>query len=259
MAADGGALGLPGLTDRYDGVTAAVLAKRLGVPRLVLYASVGSTMDVAHGLAEAGTAAGTLVLADEQTAGRGRQGRAWRSAPGRGLWLTLVERPREPRGLDVLSLRVGLALARALDAHAAAPVRIKWPNDLFVGDAKLAGVLVETRWRTGRPDWVAIGIGVNVVPPAEVRAAAGLRPGTRRLDVLEAIVPAARGVAARGGALDEGELREFASRDYARDRRCVEPTRGVVAGVTASGEVAVRTPRGVERFRSGSLVLEGDA
>ncbi|MDQ3996739.1 MAG: hypothetical protein M3303_06940, partial [Gemmatimonadota bacterium] len=88
-------------TRRYDGEAAGEIAHRLGVPHVVLYDSVGSTMDAAHSLAEAGAAAGTLILADGQTAGRGRQGSAWVSAPGRGIWLTLVERPADGSGLEV--------------------------------------------------------------------------------------------------------------------------------------------------------------
>jgi BirA family transcriptional regulator, biotin operon repressor / biotin---[acetyl-CoA-carboxylase] ligase len=245
--------------DRYDGASAAAIADRLGGVDLHLYASIGSTMDAAHALGDAGAPAGTLVLADEQTAGRGRKGSAWRSEAGRGIWLTLLDRPAETAGLDVLSLRVGLAAARALDAFAAAPVQLKWPNDLLAAGGKLAGVLVEARWRGPRPDWVAIGLGVNVRPPSDVPAAAALRDGAARIDVLASLVPALRAAAARCGPLDVDELTDYAARDYARGRRCVTPARGVVAGVTSVGELAVRTADGIEHHRAGSLVLEEDA
>src|SRR5690606_31208987 len=77
---------------RYDGVPAAALAARLGVPRCVALDVTGSALDVAHALGEAGAPAGTLVLADRQTAGRGRLGRRWESPAGTGIWLTLLER-----------------------------------------------------------------------------------------------------------------------------------------------------------------------
>jgi BirA family transcriptional regulator, biotin operon repressor / biotin---[acetyl-CoA-carboxylase] ligase len=244
---------------RYDGASARSIAERLGVPAVYTYASVASTMDVAHALGDAGVAAGTVVLADEQTAGRGRHGSAWRSEAAQGIWLTLLERPADPSGLAVMSLRVGLSAARALDEFAAEPVRVKWPNDLFVSEGKLAGVLVESRWRGARPDWVAIGLGVNVQPPREMSRAAGLRDGTSRLDVLAALVPRVRAAVARRGSLDAIELTEFAARDHARNRRCVTPARGVVAGVTADGELAVHTARGIEYYRAGSLLLEEGA
>ena len=86
----------------------------LGVPRLVLRDCVTSTMDLAHALAQEGTEAGTLVLAEEQTAGRGRHGKRWASERGAGIWMTLVERPTDAPAVAVLSLRVGMAAARAL-------------------------------------------------------------------------------------------------------------------------------------------------
>lgn len=213
-------------------------------------------MDAAHALGEAGAPAGTLVLADEQTAGRGRKGSTWLAEPARGIWLTLLDRPADAAALEVLSLRVGLAAARALDAFAAAPVQVKWPNDLFAGGGKLAGVLIEARWRAQRPDWVAIGLGINVRPPRDFPAAAGLRTAVSRIDVLASIVPALRAAASRRGALDAGELGEYAERDYASGRRCLTPARGIVAGVTPVGELAVRTADGIEHYRAGSLVLE---
>src|SRR5215217_6891246 len=103
---------LPRPADSYGGVTATALAARLGVPAVLAFDRVGSTLDVAHRVAPT-AASGTLVLADEQTAGRGRHGRRWASAPGAGLWLTLIERPVDIRALDVLSLRIGLAAAAA--------------------------------------------------------------------------------------------------------------------------------------------------
>lgn len=240
---------------RYDGVSAEALADRLGVPHIALFASVGSTMDEAHALASSGALAGTLVLADEQTAGRGRSGKRWAS-PHRGIWLTLVERPHDPASVEVLSLRIGLAAAHALDAFTAEPIRLKWPNDLYVDRGKLAGVLVEARWRGERLDWVAVGLGVNVEPPADHPDAAALDPGSARVDVLEALVPELRAAAAAHGPLRETELSEYAARDLARSRRCSEPVRGVVRGIAPTGELVVELADSVVRVRTGSLVLE---
>ncbi|HEY4671110.1 MAG TPA: biotin--[acetyl-CoA-carboxylase] ligase, partial [Gemmatimonadaceae bacterium] len=156
---------------RFDGVRAEALQRLLELPRVELLDSTPTTMDVAHRLAGQGAASGTLVIANEQTAGRGRGGKSWQSSPGAGLWLTLIERPTDSSGLGVLSLRVGLAVAEALDRFAAEPIRVKWPNDLYIDRGKLAGILVEARWREQSVEWVAIGMGINVRPAEGVEMA----------------------------------------------------------------------------------------
>jgi BirA family biotin operon repressor/biotin-[acetyl-CoA-carboxylase] ligase len=160
-------------------------------------------------------------------------------------------------------LRVGLALAPALDPFAEARVALKWPNDLYVGDRKLAGVLIEARWREQAPEWVAIGVGINLRPPASEPRAIGLAAGTSRDAVLRAAVPAIRRAAAARGPLTADELAAFAGRDLAAGRRCVEPMPGTVQGIDTSGAllVAVATDlssgaSAVTAVRAGSLILE---
>lgn len=236
------------------GLDDAAIASTLGLPRVVGYASVPSTMDAAHALAAQGAAAGTLVIAEEQTAGRGRAGRVWTSRPGDGLWMTLIERPRGADGLDVLSLRVGLHLAPVLERWTSAPVSLKWPNDLFVGRRKLAGVLIEARWRGAHPDWVTIGIGINLVAPEGVADAVGLSGATAETVLAEAI-PAVRAAAFARGPLTDAELAEFARRDLAVGRRASLPADGFVRGISPAGELLLETPSGVAPFRAGSLVF----
>jgi len=221
-----------------------------------LLESTTSTLDVAHRLAGQGAAAGTLVIANEQTAGRGRGGKSWQSSAGAGLWLTLIERPQDTSGIGVLSLRVGLAAAEALDRFAPEPIRLKWPNDLYIDRGKLGGVLVEARWREQSLEWIAIGVGVNVTRPEGVPTAAALEPGTSRVDALIELIPALREAAVATGPLDDGELEEFNARDLARGKICLEPALGRVAGITATGELLVALADSVAPFRSGSLVLE---
>ena len=228
----------------------------LELPRVELLESTTSTLDVAHRLAARGAPAGTLVIANEQTAGRGRGGKSWQSSPGAGLWLTLIERPSDTSGLGVLSLRVGLAAAEALDRFAPEPIRLKWPNDLYIDQGKLGGILVEARWREQAVEWVAIGLGVNVQAPKNVETATGLEPGTDRLDVLGELVPAVLAAARATGPLQADEMEKFDARDLARGRRCVEPAVGRVAGITPTGELLVALADSVAPFRSGSLVLE---
>lgn len=244
---------------RYDGADAGSIARRCGVPRVDLHDTVASTLDVAHGLAAAGALPGTLVLADRQTAGRGRAGRSWTSARGAGIWMTIIERPVDSAATGVLALRIGLALAPALDSFAGAPVRLKWPNDLWVHERKLAGVLVEARWRQGAIEWVAIGIGINVRAPEGIDTATGLVSGTGRVDVLGAVVPAVRAALELRGELTAGELAAFAVRDLAVGRLIVEPAIGTVLGVAADGALEVQTAAGVSECRVGSLVFAPDA
>ena len=221
-----------------------------------LLESTTSTLDVAHRLAAHGAPSGTLIIANEQTAGRGREGRSWQSAPGAGLWLTLIERPQDTSGIGVLSLRVGLVVAEALDRFAAEPIRLKWPNDLYIDQGKLAGILVEARWREAAVEWGAIGLGINVRAPAGVVAAAALEPGTDRLEVLGELIPGIRAAAQARGALRPEEIEEFNARDLARGKTCVQPALGRVVGISPTGELLVALADSVTPFHSGSLVLE---
>lgn len=242
----------------YDGVPATSLAARLGLPAVHAYASVTSTMDIAHALAAEGAPAGTAVVADTQVAGRGRQGRSWSSGSGQGVWVTLVERPRDAAAIEVLSLRAGLLIAEALEPMAPSPIQLKWPNDLHVAAGKLAGILIEARWRDGRLDWLAVGVGLNVRPPAGPPRGA-LRPGTDRVDALAAIVAGVRVAATATGALTAGEVARFHARDLAVGRVSVAPSAGVVAGIDATGAIIIDGPDGARAFRTGSLVLAEDA
>ena len=243
----------------FDGVPGRVLCEMLGLSAVHLFSSAGSALDVAHRLASDGAAHGTLVLADAQTRGRGRNGKQWASPPGIGVWLTLLVRPGRPEVVRVLTVRLGLAAAAAMDRFTAVPIRVKWPNDLYVGAGKLAGVLVEARWRGATLEWLAIGVGVNVIAPVDAPNAAGLRTGTERVAVLTALVPALRAAAERAGdALDADELRMYAARDLTAGRRAVAPARGTVLGITPLAELRLATATGEMVFGSGSLVLAED-
>ena len=226
----------------------------LRLPCVAIYDEVPSTLDVAHSLGQNGAEAGTLVLADSQSAGRGRMGRSWRSDPAAGIWLTLIERPPGDESLGVLALRLALALAPALDDFIARPARLKWPNDVYAGERKLAGVLIEARWRGALLDWLAVGVGINVqVPPG--MDVAGLKPGTSRVRVLQAVVPALRDAVAKSGTLTDTELEDFAARDLAVGRRSRAPADGLVVGIDREGALLVDTVSGRLAFRAGSLEL----
>ncbi|MDL2317562.1 biotin--[acetyl-CoA-carboxylase] ligase [Eubacteriales bacterium OttesenSCG-928-A19] len=120
--------------------------------------TVDSTNLYARKWAREGAPHGAVVIADRQTAGRGRRGRGWLSPSGTGLWLSMVVRPDIPdEAYPLLPLAAALATADACEAVSHIPVRIKWPNDLIAGGRKIVGILAE---REG--DSAVIGIGINV-------------------------------------------------------------------------------------------------
>ena len=245
-------------TFTWDGLNARDVSTRLGLSNVWMYSEVESTQDIAHEQAAKGVPAGALVVADAQRSGRGRQGRSWASQPGQGVWCTIIERPRDPEAFELLSLRVGMRLASTLDAFVPSPIRLKWPNDLMVGDGKLAGILTEARWSGASLEWVAVGVGVNVLPSG-VQGAASLREGVARFDVLRAVVESVRGAAAMRGRLDSHELERFKARDWLAGKRILSPAPGVVKGIDASGALLVRGNQGLSVHRSGTIQLENGA
>lgn len=243
----------------WDGASADALAAALDVPAVHLFATTESTMDEAHRLAAAGAPNGTFVLAEEQTRGRGRSGARWVGEAGGSILCTVIERPDDTESVGVVSLRVGIEVAAALDPFAGtAPVQVKWPNDVLVDGAKVAGILIETRWRDSRPEWMAVAIGLNVARPVSANApnAGGLAPGVRRLDVLPRVVRALRTAAAARGPLSAAECAEWRRRDYLAGRAIRSPVAGVVEGIVPTGELLVRTSAGRTEVRAGSIELE---
>lgn len=223
-------------------------------PELIRFAELSSTMETAHAHAQDGAAHGTTIIADRQSVGRGTRGRAWSSELG-GLWMSVVARPGRTDALEALSLRVGLAVAVALELSTPALPRlgIKWPNDIVVDGRKLAGILCEARWGGGQCLWVVIGIGVNIcnpVPPELEGVAVAISAWDLGADpvALAAPIGAAIGLAARGaGPLSDAELRDFALRDALSGARVSEPVAGSAEGISASGALRVRTDAGTVR------------
>ncbi|WP_219836566.1 biotin--[acetyl-CoA-carboxylase] ligase [Paenibacillus sp. R14(2021)] len=129
-----------------------------------LFDAVDSTQNIAQRLAEDGAPEGTLVIADQQTNGRGRMGRKWVSPHGKGIWMSFILRPGMPiHFAPQLTLLTAVALCRALRA-AAAPldIGIKWPNDLLIGGKKISGILLESTAEEERLRYVIAGIGISV-------------------------------------------------------------------------------------------------
>ncbi len=141
---------------------AAGLGTRWLAHRIIYHERTASTNDVARRLALAGTPDGTLVIAEEQTAGRGRLGRQWLAPPGQALLFSLVLYPNlAPQEAYQLTMLVSLACVEAIIAQTGLQPAIKWPNDLLLGERKLAGILSEL-CRLDEGLYAVIGVGLNV-------------------------------------------------------------------------------------------------
>lgn len=164
--------------------------------RLRTYEALGSTSDLCAGLAAAGEPDGLAVLALRQTAGRGSRGRDWTSPAG-NLALSVLLRPTGPAAeAGQWALLAAVALVEALSCHApAAPLSLKWPNDVLLGGEKLGGILIDSaagQSATGRTrlDWLVIGFGANLGPAPDLpdRRAAGLDAAAKPVEIANTLL-----------------------------------------------------------------------
>lgn len=143
-------------------IQAALRSRLIGRP-LEVVEEIGSTNDAVMAAGRSGAPEGLAVLADRQTAGRGRRGRAWASPPGVGLYTSILLRPEQPPALvPLVTLVAGLAVAEAILEVAGLDPLLKWPNDLLVDGRKVAGILTEMTSVDARVSCLAVGIGINV-------------------------------------------------------------------------------------------------
>jgi BirA family biotin operon repressor/biotin-[acetyl-CoA-carboxylase] ligase len=221
----------------------------IGSPR-VHFRLTDSTNERARALAAAGAPHGTLVTADEQRAGRGRQGRVWSAPPRSAVLMSVVLRELS----ETLPLAAAVAVCEALPVEAS----IKWPNDVWIDGRKVAGILVEGRPQEG---WAVLGIGLNVATeqfPAEL-SATSLRLAGASLTVSETL-------AALLGALDgwlERPAADVLAAWRSRDALLGRPVRwengskgGTAAGVADSGALIVETVDGRVTLDAGEVHLE---
>jgi BirA family biotin operon repressor/biotin-[acetyl-CoA-carboxylase] ligase len=220
---------------------------------------------------------GEALLAEYQTAGRGRRGRAWLAPPGGAICLSLSWTFHEmPRDLGALGLVIGVSTLRALATLGVNNVRLKWPNDLLVEDRKLGGVLIELRAESTGPACVVIGIGLNVCLGAallEKIAAMGLSP----IDLVTAgLNEPARNTVAAGliSAFVQGLLefehgglkvfvQEWLDADALRGRMVTVQAaegaaHGIARGIDLDGSLLVETPGGLRRFISGDVSVRAE-
>lgn len=131
--------------------------------RIVYYEQTDSTNTRAKALAEAGTASGTLVVAEQQDAGKGRRGRGWVSPPGTGIWMTMVLRPDIlPSQASMLTLAAALGVSEGIYRVTGIMPEIKWPNDLVLSGKKICGILTEMTTELDSVQYVVVGMGTNV-------------------------------------------------------------------------------------------------
>mgnify|MGYP000932434517 FL=1 len=125
-----------------------------------------STNRMARRLAESGACDGTVVVAERQTAGRGRLGRSWLSGGNFGLWFSVLLRPQfEPNLGGLLGIGAAVAVVRAVDKLTGVHADLKWPNDVLIGGRKVCGVLAEASTVAGRLEWAVVGVGLNLFAP----------------------------------------------------------------------------------------------
>ena len=212
------------------------------------FRATDSTNARARELALGGAGEGTVVTADEQSAGRGRQGRSWFAPAGTALLYSALLRPLGQRPL--LPLAVPLAVCEAAEALAPAECRVKWPNDVWISGRKLAGVLIESR--AGEDGFAVIGVGLNVAVPAEAfppelaGSAVSLGPGASAGPTVGEALSALNEALGRWvDTPDDRVLAEFRARDALSGSRVAwEEGEGVAAGIDDSGHLMVDATSG---------------
>lgn len=239
--------------------------------------SLPSTMDAAAALAAAGGAHGLVVVAGQQTAGRGRRGHSWVSPEGAGLYCSLVVRPPVapmedgvPSVLGLLTLAAGLAVAEGIGQATGLEASLKWPNDLFHG-FKLAGVLAEGHGIGTPEQFVVVGFGINVRDvdylANDTRRATSIEKETGAVpDVGEVLAEVLAAWAMRYQDLLDGKYHRVVDRWRVRATGVVgRPVawsdaagehEGTTTGVDAAGALLVDTGDGIVRIISGAVIWQ---
>ncbi|MCI0436574.1 MAG: biotin--[acetyl-CoA-carboxylase] ligase [Gemmatimonadetes bacterium] len=252
----------------WEGRPVAEWQREWRIPRLTCLAVTTSTNDVARTHALAGAIAGTVVIAEAQSHGRGRSGRDWVAPPGRALLLSVVLTldAADPAGADAgtAPIRVGMATASAIRQASGLDARVKWPNDIVIGgDGKVAGILCEAMTsRTGA--FVIAGIGINVDQSADdfgpdLRATAtSLRLARGRVvrSVLAgALLERLRPFRLPGGPLDDAALSAWSALDALSGTAVLvdgEPA-GIASGIAPDGSLILRNGPDRRHVRTGTV------
>lgn len=266
--ADDTARPLDDLADAIEGARSASPLP-LTIRRL---ASATSTMDQAMSAIVAGAPEGYVVIADEQSAGRGRRGHAWQSPPGAGLYLSIVLRPPADGGggrvASLITLAAGVGVRHAIGRSTGLWADLKWPNDLLAGRRKLAGILAEGHAVGTAAPAIVVGVGVNVrravLEPSLAERATSIEAELGRVvprgPVLEELLVSLADVylrLRRGDA--DAILREWREAAPSASGTPVEwesggvTCEGTTAGIDRDGALMIRTATAVERVVSGEV------
>lgn len=252
----------------------SALKGRLGRP-FAYFESIDSTQTEAFRWAEDGAPEGALVAADHQTAGRGRHGRSWLSHPGRLLQFSLVLRPRlAVDRLGLITTALGLGVAEGIEQATGLAATTKWPNDVMLGERKVAGILVETRVAGAAIGVAVAGVGINVSwraeeVPTEIAERAtsllaaseqsSLGPLPRRAEIL-AVVLLSIEESYRLALVEPVELLQRArSRSNVLGRRVTvrfgdgSVLEGVAGDLAVNGALVVETDEGARELDAGEI------
>ena len=235
--------------------------------------SIDSTNTKATELAEEGHPSGTLVVADRQTAGKGRRGRSWESPTGIGIFMTLMLKPEiNPNNASMLTLVAAMATTRAIRRVTGVPAMIKWPNDIVMNGKKVCGILTEMSAQFDYINHIVIGIGINVHNedfPEEIAKTASslyLESGQHihRASLIEAFLEEFEDVYAEYLKTEdmEGLQKEYDAMLVNRGRQVrvldpKEPFEGKAMGITKKGELVVDTWESRKLVSSGEVSVRG--
>lgn len=235
--------------------------------------SIDSTNTKAKELAEEGHPSGTLVVADRQTAGKGRRGRSWESPTGIGIFMTLMLKPEiNPNNASMLTLVAAMATTRAIRRVTGVPAMIKWPNDIVMNGKKVCGILTEMSAQFDYINHIVIGIGINVHNedfPEEIAQTASsiyLESGQHihRASLIEAFLEEFEDVYAEYLKTEdmEGLQKEYDAMLVNRGRQVrvldpKEPFEGKAMGITKKGELIVDTWESRKLVSSGEVSVRG--
>lgn len=244
----------------------------LPIPRIIFYEETDSTNEQGLKLTIEGAAEFTLLIAERQTAGRGRLGRKWVTAPGVSLAFSMIFQPKreEISQLGLFSLLGGLAVCRAIQETAGIQAQVKWPNDVLLDSQKTSGILAEMSWQGEKMNGLVLGIGINLLPGSVPPPGEVLFPATclqahtsiavERLAFLRAVLEQL--IQLRPQILEDHFLEDYSKRMAFVGRRVNlssgqgEQVSGVVLGVKADGQLRLRLANGEEAgFPIGELRL----
>ena len=246
--------------------------KDLGIPAIHYYEETDSTNERALILAAQGAPEFTLLIADRQTAGRGRFGRKWETAPGTSLAFTVILHPtsEEQQRLSLFSFLGAVAICRAIETHCEIQPRVKWPNDVLLDGRKTCGILAETAWRENTIEGLVLGMGINLlhgsVPPDDqvmfpaTCVQAHCENEINRIEFLKSVM--GNLIKMRPNALSRDFLEDYRTRLAFIGEMVIlapidgETITGVMVGVDDLGNLILKDDKGIEKaYPIGDLKL----